>query len=65
MRIFENFMNYRKDHAALELRLTRYALEIEDLKRELAKMSTEIARLKTSQNKKEDETHGSEPDPAR
>ena len=60
MRIFEHFMNRRKDRAAFELRLTRQALELEELKCELAKMSTEIARLKSSQNKKEEETHGRE-----
>ena len=53
-------MNYRKVRAALELRLTQHALELEEIKRELAKMSTEISRLKSSQNKKEEETHGRE-----
>ena len=65
MRIFEHFMNCRKQNEALELRLTRQALELEELKCELAKMSTEISRLKISQNKKEEETHGREQDPAR
>ena len=60
MRIFEHFMNCRKHQEALELRVTRHALEIEELRGELAKMSTEIARLKTSQNKKEEETNGRE-----
>lgn len=64
MRIFEHFINCRKHREALELRLARHALELEELKRELAKMSTEISRLKSSQNKKEEETHGREQDPA-
>lgn len=65
MRIFEHFMNCRKQNESLELRLTRQALELEELKCELAKMSTEIARLKISQNKKEGEPNGREQDPAR
>lgn len=65
MRIFEHFMNCRKQKEALELRLTSQALDLEEIKRELAKMSTEISRLKTSQNKKEDATHGRKQDPAR
>ena len=65
MRIFENFMNCRKQNEALELRLTRQALDLEEIKRELAKMSTEISRLKLSQNKQEEETHGREQNPAR
>ena len=60
MRIFEHFMNCRKDCAALELRLTRQTLDLEEIKRELAKMSTEIARLKSSRNEQEDKTHGRE-----
>ena len=58
-------MNCSNARAALELRLTRNALEIEELKSELAKMSTEISRLKASQNKKEEETNGREQDSAR
>ena len=65
MRIFEHFMIRREYHELLERGLTRQALEIEELKRELAKMSTEIARLKTSKNKQEEETHGREQNPAR
>ena len=58
MRIFEHFMNCRKQNESLELRLTRQALDLEEIKRELAKMSTEIARLKSSQNKQEEATNG-------
>ena len=58
-------MNCQKQNETLEIRLTRHALELEELKRELAKMSTEIARLKNRQNKKDEETHGREHDPAR
>ena len=65
MKIFEHFMNCRKQNESLELRLTRHALEIEELKQELAKMSTEIARLKDSQHKQEEKTNGREQDPAR
>lgn len=64
MRIFEHFMNCRKQNESLELRLTRQALDLEEIKRELAKMSTEIARLKTGQTKQE-ENHGREQDAAR
>ena len=53
-------MNCRKQNESLELRLTRQALELEELKCELSKMSTEIARLKTGQNKQEEKTHGRE-----
>ena len=64
MRIFEHFMNCRKQNEALELRLTRQTLELEELKCELAKMSTEITRLKLSQNKQEEGTNGRKQDPA-
>ena len=65
MKILEQIIIKRKRLELIERRLMRQASEIYDLNLELAKMSTEIARLKTSQNKKEAETHGREQDPAR
>lgn len=54
MKLFEHIMNNRKRQDSIEKRLARQTLEIYDLRRELAKMSTEIARLKTGQNKQEE-----------
>ena len=60
MKIFEQIMNNRKRQESIEKRLARQTLEIYELRRELAKMSIEIARLKAAHNKQEEETHGRE-----
>ena len=59
MKIFEKFMNARKRRNAVDRPICRFALEISELRQELAKMSAEIARMKHGYNKQED-THGRE-----
>ena len=65
MKIIEHYRFDRWIQNNIEQSISRLALEIEELKRELAKMSTEIARLKTSQNKQEEGNHGRDQDHAR
>ena len=63
MKIFEQFMNNRRRQNAVDRQICRLALEISELRQELAKMSAEIARMKYGYNKQE-ETHGRKQDPA-
>ena len=60
MKIFEHFMNNRRRQNSVERRLCRLSLEITDLRRELAKMSAEIARMKYVYTKQEEEMNGRE-----
>ena len=60
MKIFEQFINNRRRRNSLERSVARQSLELSEIRFELAKMSTEIARLKTSRNKQEEKPHGRE-----
>ena len=59
MKIFEQFMNDRKQRKMVDRRICGLSLEIAELRKELAKMSAEIARMKYGYNKQE-EPHGRE-----
>lgn len=65
MKFIERIINNCKTRRSIIQLLVDHSLAIYELRRELAKMSTEISRLKISQNKKEEETHGREQDRAR
>ena len=59
MKFFEQFMNNRRRQNSVEQRICRLSLEISELRRELAKMSAEIAQMKYGYNRQE-EPHGRE-----